>query len=314
MKTVLITGGSGFLGRHLALALKDRYHVVLGARNNGANHLAETLTGCQAVPLDVASIHSVRDAFIAHRPHFVVHAAATKFVDRSEQYPCECIDVNIVGSENVARVSQELGVERVIGVSTDKAAPPVGNIYGHSKAIMERLFCALDQAAATRFACVRFGNIAWSTGSIFPLWKRMIQDTGQIRSTGPRMRRYFFTVEEAAALVTTAMEEIEVTGGRILSRKMKAAQISDLLDAFTRHHGGAWTEVAARPGDKDDEYLVGELEIAHATELELRGQDHCLIAFRGAVARPLPGPLSTRDAPRLSAAELQVLVSHEPRI
>jgi len=312
MKTVLITGGSGFLGRHLALALKDRYRVILGARNNGANHLAETLTGCPAVPLDVASAASVRDVFLAHRPHYVVHAAATKFVDRSERYPYECIDINVTGSEHVARLSQELGVERVIGVSTDKAAPPVGNLYGHSKAVMERLFCALDGTTPTRFACVRFGNIAWSTGSIFGIWKHMLATQGVIQSTGPRMRRFFFSVQEAAALVATALEEIDTTGGRILSRKMKVAQISDLLDTWTRHHGGRWIEIAPRPGDKDDEFLIGELEAPVASEIALAGRPHYLIAFNTRSPRPLPGPVSSATAPRLTADEMLALITGEP--
>lgn len=312
MKTVLITGGSGFLGRHLALSLKERYRVILGSRNSGANHLAETLTGCPAVPLDVASANSVRDVLLAHRPHFVVHAAATKFVDRSERYPYECIDINVLGSEHIARLSQELGVERVIGVSTDKATPPVGNLYGHSKAVMERLFCALDRTTPTRFACVRFGNIAWSTGSIFPVWKRMLQDHGLIQSTGPRMRRFFFSVQEAVALVTTALEEIEIVGGRVLSQKMKAAQIGDLLDVWTRHFGGRWVEIAGRPGEKTDEFLVGELEAPNTTEISLAGREHYLIAFNERSAQPLAGPVLSASAPRLSEEEMLALITREP--
>lgn len=312
MKTVLITGGSGFLGRQLALSLKDRYRVVLGARNSGVNHLAESITGCQAVPLDVASQNSVRDVFLAYRPDFVVHAAATKFVDRSEQYPYECIDSNILGSEHIARISQEVGVERVIGVSTDKAAPPVGNLYGHSKAVMERLFCALDGTTATRFACVRFGNIAWSTGSIFPIWKRMLKEHGIIQSTGPRMRRFFFSVQEAAELVTAALEGIETVAGRVLARKMKAAQISDLLDLWTKHLGGRWVEIAARPGDKSDEFLIGELEAPNATEISLAGREHYLIAFNERSTRPLAGPVMSATADRLSADEMLALIKCEP--
>jgi FlaA1/EpsC-like NDP-sugar epimerase len=110
----------------------------------------------------------------------------------------ECIDINVIGSQNMARIAMEKGVKKFIAVSTDKAAPPVGNIYGHSKAIMERMYCSLDKKGDTRFVCTRFGNIAWSTGSVFPIWQRMVKENGIIESTGPEQRRFFFLADEAA--------------------------------------------------------------------------------------------------------------------
>src|SRR5262249_6767131 len=160
----LITGGTGFLGRHLAQRLRKDYRVVLTARNNKQNMQAQADTSCEVLPMDVASIESVRDVVNAIRPNMVIHAAATKFIDLAERQPMECVDVNVVGSQNVARVALDKGVELVIGISTDKAAPPVRNTYGLSKAIMERMFCGLNNRAATKFACVRYGNVAWSTG------------------------------------------------------------------------------------------------------------------------------------------------------
>src|SRR5262249_33157336 len=123
--------------------------------------------------------------------------AATKFVDLAEKLPLECVDVNVLGSENVARVSMEYEVQTVIGISTDKATPPVRNTYGLTKALMERVFCGLDGKTKTRFLCVRYGNVAWSTGSVLPIWKKMHEETGVIGTTGPDMRRFFFTVDEA---------------------------------------------------------------------------------------------------------------------
>src|SRR5687767_9034959 len=132
-RTVLITGGTGFLGRHLGRTLRGDYDVVLGARNNKLNALAQEVTGARVLPLDVTSIESVRDVFVETRPHIVIHAAATKFVDLAEKLPLECVDVNVLGSQNVARVALDRGTEVVIGVSTDKAAPPIRNTYGMSK-------------------------------------------------------------------------------------------------------------------------------------------------------------------------------------
>ena len=132
MSKILITGGTGYLGKRLGLALRQKHSVVLGARNNKQNLFAERFTGCQVIPLDVSSVESVRDAVVAVRPDVILHAAATKFVDLAEREPMECVDVNVVGSQNVARVAVDRGVGTVIGISTDKAAPPVRNTYGLS--------------------------------------------------------------------------------------------------------------------------------------------------------------------------------------
>src|SRR6266516_513019 len=141
MRKVLITGGSGFLGRRLGKRLREMGDdVVLAARNNKQNFKAAAFSGCRTVAMDVANIESVRDIFSQEKPELVIHAAATKFVDVSEVQPMETIDVNVLGSQNVARVAIDKGVKAVIGISTDKAAPPVRNTYGLSKAIMERMF------------------------------------------------------------------------------------------------------------------------------------------------------------------------------
>ncbi len=157
-QTALITGGTGFLGKRLGLALKDRYRVVLTGRNNKHNLDAQEFTGCPTLPMDVTNIESIRDIFTEVRPDVVVHAAATKYVDLSELQPMECLDINVLGSQNIARVCVEKGVSTVIGMSTDKTAPPVANTYGLTKALMERLFCAMNaKTKTTRFACVRHG-------------------------------------------------------------------------------------------------------------------------------------------------------------
>src|SRR5687767_9208924 len=129
-QTILITGGTGFLGRYLGMRLSADNTVVLTGRNNKYNMDAQQFTGCITLPMDVTSIESIRDVFAEVRPDVVVHAAATKLVELSERQPMECIDVNVIGSQNLARVCVERGVAIVIGMSTDKSAPPVGNTYG----------------------------------------------------------------------------------------------------------------------------------------------------------------------------------------
>lgn len=314
METILITGGSGFLGRNLALRLKDRYRVILGSRNNGNNQLAQIKTDCVVTPLDITNLTSIYDVVNEFKPDIIIHAAATKFVDISEQYPMECIDVNVIGSQNIARVAMEIGVKKVIGISTDKAAPPVGNIYGHSKAIMERMFCALDKKSNTRFNCVRFGNIAWSTGSVFPLWKRMVATDGKIQSTGYNQRRFFFSVDEASDLVIAAMENMDELHGGILSLKMRSAQISDILDVWTKEQHTSWEKIAARPGDKDDEVLIGTIELPYTKEININDRDFYFIVFDKKQQNNLKEEIASYNTERLDVAAISKLINNPPAI
>jgi FlaA1/EpsC-like NDP-sugar epimerase len=308
-KTVLITGGTGFLGRNLGLALRDDYDIILTGRNNKQNMFAQQQTNCTVLPMDVTNIEAVRDIFIETQPQIVIHAAATKFVDLAEKQPMECVDVNVRGSQNVARVALEKMVETVIGISTDKAAPPIRNTYGLSKALMERMFCSLNEKSKTRFACVRYGNVAWSTGSVLPIWKGMHDETGVIRSTGPEMRRFFFTVDEAVKLVRTAMEEIEDVQGKVLSRKMKAAQIEDLLELWIKHKGGSWEKMEGRPGERTDEFLIGDIELPYTFEVVYDGITHYVISFNEKAGRPLELGLSSANTERLSETEMLQLIN-----
>lgn len=311
--TLLITGGSGFLGKRLGLALKERYRVVLSSRNNKLNAAAQKMTGCEAIPLDVANIDSVRDAFVEVRPSVVIHAAATKFVDLAEKQPMECVDVNVTGSQNVARVALERGTDVVIGISTDKAAPPVRNTYGLSKALMERVFVSCNRKnEKTRFACVRYGNVAWSTGSVLCLWKKMHEENGVIGTTGPDMRRFFFTVDEAVKLVVTALDRIETLQGKVLARHMKAALIKDILDLWVKQRGGRWEKIEGRPGERDDEFLIGDLELPYTVETMIDDVKHYIISFNEKAPMPLPSGLSSANTSRLSEAEILSLIDNPP--
>ena len=311
-KNILITGGTGFLCKRLGLALRDEYNVFLAGRNDKQNFRARDFCDCEVLPLDVSNIESVRDVVVRVRPHIIIHAAATKFVDQAEREPMECIDINVVGSQNVARVAMDKGVEAVIGISTDKASPPIRNTYGMSKALMERLFCAANGRTTTKFLCVRYGNVAWSTGSVLTIWKTMHDRTGVIGTTGPEMRRFFFTVDEAVELVTTALENIDYFQGKVLSRKMKAAQIADILRVWTGHKGGRWEKIEGRPGERDDEFLIGALEIPFTSELVLNGITHYLISFNQKTDRPIALALSSANTERLTDSEIMDIITHPP--
>jgi UDP-N-acetylglucosamine 4,6-dehydratase len=310
--SILITGGTGFLGKRLALALKEDHNVLLAARNNKQNLQAKRFTGCAVAPMDVSNIHSVRDIFHEFKPDIVIHAAATKFVDLAERYPMECVDVNVLGSQNIARVAVETGVKSVVGISTDKAAPPVRNTYGLSKALMERTFCSMDSASDTNFVCVRYGNVAWSTGSVFPLWRQMHHETSIIGTTGPDMRRFFFTVDDAVQLVLTALQHIHAYHGCVLSREMKAAKLEDILKIWIQEFGGTYERLSQRPGERNDEFLIGDLELPYTSEVIISGIRHFVISFNALSSTPIKEGLSSINADRLSDSEILGLIRNPP--
>lgn len=313
MEKVLITGGSGFLGRRLGRHLRGlAYDVTLAARNNKQNFLATEFSGCKSVAMDVANIESVRDTFNEVRPDVVIHAAATKFVDMSERYPMETVDVNVLGSQNVARVSIDRGVKTVIGISTDKAAPPVRNTYGLTKALMERLFCSMNDKSATRFLCVRYGNVAWSTASVLSAWRRNAARDGVIRTTGPEMLRFFFTVDEAVALVTTALLDAEDLQGRVLSRRMKASRIEDILNVWVERDGIRYERIAGRPGERHEEVLIGESELPFTFRRDYGGLEHYVLSFNELAAEPLTGVPAAGSAEKLTKEEILTLIGHPP--
>ncbi len=311
-ETLLVTGGTGFLGRALALRLKNEYRVVLTGRNNKQNAYASKVTGCEVVPMDIVNIEAVRDTFTEFQPSVVVHAAATKFVDLAERQPMECVDVNVLGSQNVARVCVEKGTKKVIAVSTDKAAPPVRNTYGLTKALMERVFCSMDAKTETKFASVRYGNVAWSTGSVLPIWSDMHSKTGVIGTTGPEMTRFFFTVDEAVQLVVTAIDHIDTIRGQVLSRLMKSCLIETLLDVWTTEKGGRWERIEGRPGERNLEYLIGPPELEYTRELVFDKVVHYLISFNSKSESPLMSTVDSDSAERLTRDEILKLISSPP--
>ncbi len=309
---VLITGGTGFLGRGLALALKSTHDVVLTGRNNKQNFKAQSQTGCPVLPMDVASIESVRDAVVETRPDVIIHAAATKFVDLSEKQPMECVDVNVVGSQNVIRVALDRGVKTLVGISTDKASPPVRNVYGMSKAIMERVFCSMNGKTSTKVACVRYGNVAWSTGSVLPIWREMHDKTKKIGTTGPDMSRFFFTIDDAVSLVLNSMNRIDEVQGKVLSREMKCAKVRDILDCWIKSKGGSWEQIEGRPGERLYEALIGEPEVPYTESLDIGGVKHFLVAFNQKAKNPIAGMVTSDNSSRLSESEILRLLDREP--
>ena len=307
-KKCLISGGTGYLGVHLAKFLKPEYEVILGARNNKQNFKANELTGCKVIPMDVTSMASVRDAILIAKPDIIIHAAATKFIDLSEIYTMECWDINVVGSQNVARAAMEFGVDTVIGISTDKAVPPIKSSYGLSKAVMERMFCASNGVAKTKFACIRFGNIAWSTHSVFTIWKEK-----GVRLTDPNMRRFFFPVSEAVEFINLVLNRIDSFAGTVVMKKLKSARMGDVADAWIKVYPGTIERIPVREGERIDEYLLGEMELTQSVE-EIHQFNECFVIKFNDYFETHPAELfSTANAERLTEEEIIQLITNEPQ-
>ncbi len=307
-KNLLITGGSGYLGVNLALNLKKKYKVFIGSRNQKRNYDASLKTGCEAIPLDVTNIESVRDAIIYCKPEIIIHAAATKFVDISEKFPFECSDVNILGSTNIARVSIERNVKTVIGISTDKATQPIKNFYGFSKAAMEKLFLNANSNSKTKFLCVRYGNVAWSTGSVLPIWSQMFKRNKKILTTGPYMRRFFFTIHDAVDLVLYALSESQRFSGKILCANMKSCKLIDIIKVWTKKYGGSYKIINIRKGDRIDEYLIGQNELKFTQKYRKKGKIYYLIDFEKKSKKPLKEIVSSENATKLNREEILKLI------
>jgi UDP-N-acetylglucosamine 4,6-dehydratase/5-epimerase len=311
---ILITGGNGFLGKRLGKRLSENGHsVVLASRNNKNNLIAKNFSGCEVLAMDVASIESVRDIINQTKPDVIIHGAATKFVDIAEQQPLETIDVNVIGSQNIARVAIDKGIKTVIGISTDKASPPVRNIYGMTKSLMERLYCGLNGRGDVKFACVRYGNVAWSTGSVLGIWKKMITERSEIGTTGPQMYRYFFTVDEAVQLVVNAIENIDEIAGQVLSREMKAAKLQDIIDVWVKYDEKISVKnLPERPGERVEEFLIGADELSKTYEKNINGIKHYVFNFNKDVETPVSEVHTSRTAIKLTEDEILNIIKDPP--
>jgi FlaA1/EpsC-like NDP-sugar epimerase len=181
-----------------------------------------------------------------------------------------------------------------------------------TKALMERMFCAMDGKSQTRFMCVRYGNVAWSTGSVLCIWKKMLAEKGVIGTTGPEMYRFFFTVDEAVALVLAALENAERFHGKVLSRQMKAAQMGEILRVWTEQEGCRYEQIQGRPGERSEEFLFGEQELPYTQQVEINGIAHFVIAFNQKAEMPVTRVLSSSNTLMLTESEIKAIINNPP--
>jgi UDP-N-acetylglucosamine 4,6-dehydratase len=203
---------------------------------------------------------------------YVIHAAALKQVPAAEYNPLECIKTNVHGAENVIQAAIENEVEKVIALSTDKAAKPI-NLYGATKLCADKLFVAANNIAGghrTRFAVVRYGNVVGSRGSVVPHFRKLLAEgVRELPITDPRMTRFWITLDQGVGFVLKSFGRMQ--GGEIFVPKIPSLHIKDLAEALAP--GAALKIVGIRPGEKLHEVMCP----ADDSHLTLEFADHYVI-------------------------------------
>lgn len=260
-KTILITGGTGSFGHHFVdyvLAHYQPQKLIIYSRDEFKQF---NMQNAYKKYEDVLRffIGDVRDKDRLSRAlkgvDYVIHAAALKQVPACEYNPIEAIKTNINGACNVIDACLDKCVEKVVALSTDKAVSPI-NLYGSTKMVSDKLFAAANAYSGTdgtRFAVVRYGNVAGSRGSVIPFFQNIIDNGGdELPITDYRMTRFWISLEEGVKLVVKALEESR--GGETFISKIPSFKITDLAQAMLP--GCKMPEVGIREGEKLHEVMV----------------------------------------------------------
>jgi UDP-glucose 4-epimerase len=271
-KTILVTGGTGSFGNfivHRLLQLGTREVRVL-SRDEKKQYDMRVLHGGRRdltfVIGDIRNRDSVDEAM--HGVDIVFQAAALKQVPTCEYHPMEAVRTNVLGADNVVTAALDHGVDRFITVSTDKAAKPV-NVMGMTKALQERLVLHANLSRrnqGTKLACVRYGNVLRSRGSVVPFFRRQLARGEQPTITDEGMTRFLLTLNDAIDLVLYAAEA--TTGGEVFIRKAPSARIVDLAKALAAMADKpfSYRVIGMLPGEKLNEILISEEEMIRAED------------------------------------------------
>jgi UDP-N-acetylglucosamine 4,6-dehydratase len=275
-KSILITGATGSFGKSFIKTLLARYkprRVIVFSRDELKQFEMQQVFNDPCMRYFLGDVRDGQRLMQAMRGvDFVVHAAALKQVPAAEYNPMECIKTNIQGAENVINAALENNVERVIALSTDKAANPV-NLYGATKLVSDKLFVAANNIAGqqpTRFAVVRYGNVAGSRGSVIPFFRKLVAEGArEIPLTDPRMTRFWISLQDGVDLVFKSFERMR--GGEIFVPKIASARMVDLAAAMAPSL--PVKVIGIRPGEKLHEIMC-PADNAHQT---LEFADHYVI-------------------------------------
>lgn len=257
-KSILVTGGTGSFGKKFIKILLEQYRpnkVIVYSRDELKQFEMQQVFNADCMRYFIGD---VRDEPRLERAmegvDYVVHAAALKQVPAAEYNPMECIKTNVQGAQNVIDAAISCGVEKVIALSTDKAANPI-NLYGATKLCSDKLFTAANNlvgAKHTRFAVVRYGNVVGSRGSVVPFFKKLLADGAtELPITDPRMTRFWLRLEDGVAFVLKNFRRMQ--GGEIFIPKIPSMRITDLCEAIAP--GVSTKIIGIRPGEKLHEVM-----------------------------------------------------------
>jgi len=269
-QVILVTGGTGSFGKKfikILLEEKQPKKVIVFSRDELKQHEMQVGGYNQAnLRYFIGDIRDRERLLRAlHGVDIVVHAAALKQVPACEYNPMEAIKTNIMGTANVVEAALDAGVKKVLMVSTDKAVSPA-NLYGATKLAAEKLTIqsnAYAGGSATRFSCVRYGNVVGSRGSIVPLFLKQ-RAGGKITVTDDRMTRFWLSLDQGVRFVIACIEQME--GGEVFIPKIPSTKVVDLAKAIAPN---AEIEIIGiRPGEKLHEMLISEDEARHTIELD----------------------------------------------
>jgi UDP-N-acetylglucosamine 4,6-dehydratase len=268
-KTILLTGGTGSFG-HAFVQRVLRDHPTATIRIFSRDELKQwemrERFRDDRLRFFIGDIRNKTRLYRAMQgADIVVHAAAMKQVPACEYNPFEAVQTNILGGQHVVDCAIDAGVEKVVALSTDKAVNPV-NLYGATKLCAEKIVVRGNTYAsrsATRLACVRYGNVVGSRGSVIPVFQRQKAEQGRLTITDPRMTRFWITLDGAVDLVMHALDTM--LGGEVFVPKIPSVRVMDIAEAIAP--GLPIEIIGIRPGEKLDELLLTPDEARHTVDV-----------------------------------------------
>jgi len=257
--SVLITGGTGSLGREMATYLLNETkvrRVVIYSRDELKQHDLRNYFGNDSRLRwflgDVRDLDRLKRAL--HNVDYVIHAAALKQVDSGEYNPMEFIKTNVLGSQNLIDAAIDAGVKKIVALSTDKASSPI-NLYGATKLTADKLFVAANnysQAYGTSFSVVRYGNVMGSRGSVIPIFKKLAAEGKKLPITDARMTRFWISKDSAVRFIAESFEMM--SGGELYVPRIPSMRLMDLVKAISPTSD--FVEIGIRPGEKLHEEMI----------------------------------------------------------
>lgn len=275
-KNILITGGTGSFGHMATRMLLERYKpnkIIIYSRDELKQYEMSQKFSQNCMRYFIGDVRDEKRLQKAmNGVDLVIHAAALKHVPIAEYNPMECIKTNINGAQSVIDAALDNGVEKVIALSTDKAANPI-NLYGATKLASDKLFVAANNikgSQSTQFSVVRYGNVIGSRGSVVPYFKQLIAEGAKsLPITDERMTRFWITLPQGVEFVFKSFERM--LGGEIFVPKIPSMKITDLAHALSPNL--PTHVIGIRPGEKLHEIMVPKDD----SHLTLEFADHYII-------------------------------------